>query len=416
MEYNITVQIAGEDVLAGRLFQNVRRGTESTSFSYADSYLVHPKAFSLAPDMPLGAGSFHSVGLEQLRAFGDCMPDRWGRNLMLRAEKNRADKARETPRTLFEADMLAKVNDETRQGAIRVWDKNGAALSAASQDAPREIELPHLLDEADLAATDMHADIRDLLAAGSSLGGARPKASMKDEHGNLHIAKFPKSDETTTNDVCAWEYVALQLMDKCGISTPAARLLRIRERPVLIVQRFDRNGAERIPYISGLSAVQGEDGEKYSYLDLVEFLEESGANPERDIRELWARALFSCALGNCDNHLRNYGFLHAASGWQLSPAFDVNPTQGNHEKYLSTGLDYNEHEVDPAIALRLCDYYRLRAEEARTIAEKMARVLGDWERAARRSNISEASVENMRSCFETGINRLRQAAKPTRGR
>lgn len=167
MQYLVTMQIDGMDVPAGTLFQNIRNGEETTSFVYDQQYLAREDAFALAPDVPLGGGSFHSAGLRSLRALKDCMPDRWGRNLMTRAERLEAKNAATTPRTLFETDLLAGVNDETRQGALRLWDADGNVLTAP----------------------------RDLLDAGSSLGGARPKASMRDEHGDLWMAKFPKSAE-----------------------------------------------------------------------------------------------------------------------------------------------------------------------------------------------------------------------------
>lgn len=411
MEFDVTVQIAGEDVLAGRLYQNVRHGDETTTFSYDPSYLSDPRSFSLAPDMPLGAGSFHSSGLRQLRAFEDCMPDRWGRNLMLRAERSCARDEQRAPRTLFEADMLAGVNDEARQGALRIWSDAGEALSSVSDGVPRETSIPALLDAADRASRDMNADIRDLLAAGSSLGGARPKASIRDEQGYLCIAKFPKADEGALDDVCAWEHVALRLMAELGISVPVSRLLRIGTRAVLLMRRFDRNGQMRVPYISGLTAVQGEDGGRYSYLELVEFIEEEGSRPKDDLRELWTRALFSCAVGNTDNHLGNYGFLRERAGWRLSPAFDVNPTPGSERKYLATGLDFDNREAEPEVAFAVREYFRLDGAAARAVAARMARVMGGWRRIARADGISEASIEFMADCFESGIRKLKALAR-----
>lgn len=411
MELNVTVQIDGEDILAGRLYQNVRHGDETTTFSYAPSYLDNPRAFSLAPDMPLGHGSFHSAGLRELRAFEDCMPDRWGRNLMLRTERYNARSEQRTPRTLFEADMLMGVNDEARQGALRIWDTAGKPLSSVHNGVPRETSIPTLLAAADRAAADMDADIRDLLAAGSSLGGARPKASIRDEQGYLCIAKFPKADEGSLDDVCAWEHVALSLMGETGISVPTARLLRVRGRSVLLMRRFDRSRIGRIPYISGLTAVQGEDGGRYSYLELAEFIEEEGSQPIADLRELWMRALFSCAVGNTDNHLRNYGFLRERAGWRLSPTFDVNPTPGIEPKYLATGLDFDGHEAEPERAMAVREFFRLSRTDANSIATKMARALRGWRRAARADGISEASIDAMAGCFESGISKLEKAAR-----
>lgn len=411
MELDVTVQLGEKDVFVGHLYQSVRHGLETTSFSYDTSYLTLSEAFSLAPDMPLGAGSFHSVGLSHLRAFEDCLPDRWGRNLMLRAERTRAREEARAARTLFETDMLAGVNDETRQGALRIWSKEGRALSPAESGVPREVSIPSLLDAADLAAIDMNADVRDLLAAGSSLGGARPKASVRDETGHLCIAKFPKVDEGELADVGAWERVALQLMGECGIRVPTSRLLRVRGRSVLLLRRFDRHGSARVPYLSGLTAVQGEDGGSYSYLELVEFLEEEGASPEKDIKELWDRALFTCAVGNTDNHLRNYGFLRDGAGWRLSPAFDVNVTPGDAPKFLSTSVGLDGNEADVRLVVELCDYFRLTREEARAHVSRMATALARWRRVARANGIGEVSIANMASCFEKGISDLRAAAR-----
>lgn len=411
MECDVTVQIGGTDVLAGRLYQNVRHGDETATFVYAQSYLEDLRSFSLAPDMPLGSGSFHTTGLRDFRAFEDCMPDRWGRNLMLRAERLRAKGEHRTPRALFEADMLVGVNDESRQGALRFWSTSGEVLSPVDSGVPRETSIPQLLKSADMAATDLDADVKDLLAAGSSLGGARPKASVRDEKGNLCIAKFPKVDEEPLEDVCAWEHVALQLMAKMGIKVPESRLLRIGERAVLLLRRFDRNEGARIPYISGLTAVQGTDGERYSYLELAEFIEEEGSCPEKDLRELWARALFSCAVGNTDNHLRNYGFLRDGKGWRLSPAFDVNPTPGNGAKYLATGLGFNNRDADPQTAFEVYEFFRLDAEQARCEAALMAHVLESWRKLARTDGISEASIERIADCFESGVHRLKTLAR-----
>lgn len=415
MELSVTVQIEGKDTLAGTLYQSVRHGNETAMFSYDPSYLGDQRAFSLSPDMPLGPGSFHSSGLRELRAFEDCMPDRWGRNLMHRAERARARDEMRTPRTLFEADMLIGVNDEARQGAIRIWNSEGDALSSAADRVPRETSIPALLDAADRSASDVDADVRDLLAAGSSLGGARPKASVRDEAGNLCIAKFPKVDEDSLSDVCAWEYVALRLMERAGIEVPHARLLRVGRRSVLLTRRFDRRGARRTPYISGLTAVQGVDGGRYSYLELAQFIEEEGSRPALDLRELWTRALFSCAVGNTDNHLRNYGFLRDAAGWRLSPAFDVNPTPGAEAKYLATGLDFDRREAEPEIALSVSDFFRLKLSEARGIASSMALEISGWRREARAAGISEASIERMADCFDAGAGKLRALARGNTG-
>lgn len=236
---------------------------------------------------------------------------------MLRAERQAAKREERAQRALLESDYLAGVGDEARQGALRIWVGDDP-VAKPEVGVPREVSIPDLLAAADRASVDIDADVSDLVAAGSSLGGARPKASVVDEKGCLCIAKFPKSDESALEDVCAWEKTVLDLAGEFGIRVPETRLLRVAGRSVLLLRRFDRRGESRIHYISGLSAVQGHDGDRYSYLDLVSFLEEEGASPQEDIIELWKRVLFSCAIGNTDDHMRNHGFLNDGKGWRLS--------------------------------------------------------------------------------------------------
>lgn len=397
----VTVELDGVDVRCGTLDQNVRNNHESVTFIYDPTYLENPSAFPLSPDMPLGLGGFHSSGMGQLRAFGDCMPDRWGRNLMKREEARLAAEQGRMPRTLFELDMLCGVNDAQRQGAIRLWDEDGNVLAAPGAGVPREVDLPALLDAADLASEDLTADVHDLFAAGSSLGGARPKASVCDAEGSLYIAKFPKKDESQLDDVCAWEKVALDIFAACGLKVPSSRLLRISGRSVLLVSRFDREAGRRIPYISGISAIGGRDGEDgYSYLDLVDFLFAHGGDVQADKARLWRHALLSAAIGNTDNHMRNFGFLRAERGWRLSPFFDVNPTrlEGADRFAVGIGDDGSPHSI--AACMDLAGLYDVVAEDARTFVGVAAQVISRWQKLAVSCRIKEASIDAMRSRME----------------
>lgn len=406
MECAVTVQIGGEDVLAGVLYANVRRGVESATFRYDEAYILDSRAFPLAPDMPISEGSLHTQGEPLFRVFEDCMPDRWGRSLMLRAERRAASDECRAVRSFFEGDYLLGVSDRARQGALRIW-VDGKPVAPASEGVPREVALPDLLRAADGAAGDVDADVEDLVAAGSSLGGARPKVSIVDETGALCIAKFPKADESLIDDVCAWEKVALDLASLAGLRVPETKLVRMDGRSVLLLRRFDRNGDARIPYLSGMTAVQGTDGQSYSYLDLVSFLEEEGSVPQDDIVELWKRILFSCAIGNTDDHMRNHGFLHDGSGWRLSPLFDVNPTLGDGSKFLRSAIDFEVSEAVPQAAMAACEWYRLDARRARAIAGDMASAVARWRKVATANGISKQSQERMASCFDAGVARLK---------
>lgn len=406
----VTVQINGEDTPCGVLDQNIRNNRESLTFSYAQSYLTNPAAFTLSPDMPLGAGSFHSTGTQHLRAFGDCMPDRWGRNLMHREEARLATTEERSPRTLFDFDFLCGVNDAQRQGAIRLWDEDGKVLAPIGKGVPREIDLPALLDAADLAADDLTADVHDLFAAGSSLGGARPKASVCDADGKLYIAKFPKKDESKIDDICAWEKVGLDIFSLCGLEVPNTKLLRISGRSVLLVERFDRNGELRIPYLSGLSAIEGRDGEDgYSYLDLVDFLAQKGENAQADKAALWRHALLSAAIGNTDNHMRNFGFLRGAKGWRLSPLFDINPTrlEAGNRFAVSITDDGAIHSVKTC--MEFAGLYDVEENEARAFANTAAKNISRWRQLAASCGIQATSIEAMRPRMEQAQSELEAA-------
>ncbi len=216
---------------------------DSASFEYDKHWLAHPDRFSLQPALKLGPGPFHTPSDKPLfGAIGDSAPDRWGRVLMRRAERRRAEREGTARRTLREIDYLLMVDDEARLGALRFSEREGGAFLAESGPAriPPLIELPRLLSASEhvLSDTDSDEDLRLLLAPGSSLGGARPKASVRDRDGHLAIAKFPrKGDEV---NAVVWEAVALSLAAKAGIAVPAWRLETIADKPVLLLRRFDR--------------------------------------------------------------------------------------------------------------------------------------------------------------------------------
>jgi serine/threonine-protein kinase HipA len=212
-EVLVYVDLQGKPALAGRLWARTHKGRESATFEYDKSWLNYPEHFSLEPALKLGPGPFHTPSDKPLfGAIGDSAPDRWGRVLMRRAERRRAECEGQSPRTLKEIDFLLLVDDEARQGALRFSDREAGPFLAdqAPYRIPPLIELPRLLSAAEHVMDDRDSDedLRLLLAPGSSLGGARPKASVRDRDGHLLIAKFPKhGDEVNT---VLWEAVALR--------------------------------------------------------------------------------------------------------------------------------------------------------------------------------------------------------------
>ena len=268
-EVFVFITLGATNHLVGRLWCHNRKGRESASFEYDETWLKHPERFALEPALALTSGAFHTLADQSLfGAIGDSAPDRWGRVLMRRSETARAKKAGETPRTLGEVDFLLGVSDETRQGALRFSEMlDGPFLSPKDRKTiPPLVDLPKLLSATERFLDDDESaeDLKMLLAPGSSLGGARPKASVRDKDGSLAIAKFPRKDDEF--NVVVWEAVALILAEKSGIHLPTWCPDTILEKPVLIVRRFDRIAQERIPFLSAMSMLGARDNEAHSYL------------------------------------------------------------------------------------------------------------------------------------------------------
>jgi serine/threonine-protein kinase HipA len=361
-EVLVYVDLQGTPQLVGRLWARMRKDRESATFEYDKDWLAHSERFSLEPALKLGPGPFHAPSDKPLfGAIGDSAPDRWGRFLIRRAERRRAEREGQTPRTVREIDYLLMVDDEARQGALRFAEREGGPFLAehGPTKIPPLIELPRLLSAAEhvLSDTDSDEDLRLLLAPGSSLGGARPKASVRDRDGHLLIAKFPnKGDEVNT---VLWEAVALTLAAKAGIPVPAWRLETVADRPVLLLRRFDREEGTRVPFLSAMSMLDAKDNETRSYLEFVDILRQHGAAPKEDMHALWRRIVFSILISNTDDHLRNHGFLWAGpAGWRLSPAYDLNPVPTDIKpRVLTTAIDLEDGTL-AEIGARSCIVFR----------------------------------------------------------
>src|SRR5713226_6510536 len=377
-EVLVYVDLQGAPHLVGRLWARIRKERESATFEYDKSWLTHPERFSLEPALKLGPGPFHTTSDKPLfGAIGDSAPDRWGRVLMRRAERRRAEREGQTPRTVREIDYLLMVDDEARQGALRFAEREGGPFLAehGPTKIPPLIELPRLLSAAEhvLSDTDSDEDLRLLLAPGSSLGGARPKASVRDRDGHLAIAKFPnKGDEINT---VLWEAVALTLAAKAGITIPVWRLETVAEKPVLLLRRFDREQGMRVPFVSAMSMLEAKDNEARSYLEFVDVLRQHGASPKEDMHDLWRRIVFSILISNTDDHLRNHGFLWAGpAGWRLSPAYDLNPVPADIKpRVLSTAIDLDNRAASLELAFEVAGYFGVSEREARKIAAEVGR-------------------------------------------
>ena len=401
----VHVDIDGHAHTAGRLWTHVRKNKESATFEYDKAWLSNPLRFALEPALTLGPGPFHTTSAQALfGAIGDSAPDRWGRTLMRRAERQRAARAGETPRTLWEANFLLSVDDETRLGALRFAETIGGPFLAESdaRRIPPLIDLPSLLAASKnfLAGADSEDDLRLLLAPGSSLGGARPKASIRDHDGGLALAKFPKAgDETRT---VLWEAVALTLAAQAGIQVPQWRIEAVAGQQVLVLRRFDRADTRRVPFLSAMSMLGAKDNESRTYLEIADALRQHGAAPKADLRALWRRIVFNVLISNTDDHLRNHAFLYAGTeGWRLSPAYDMNPVPTDVKpRALSTAIDEIDNDASLARAIAVAQRFGLNLPDARTIAGEVGRAVAGWSTAAGKLGLESSEINRMASAFE----------------
>ena len=393
----------------GTLYVDVSKGKETFSFEYDSEWLKNSSfAFILDPDLAMYNGrQFAPLDKAMFGIFSDSCPDRWGRVLMKRREATIAKREERKPRELRESDFLLGVYDESRMGALRFsLDENGPFLSDDKDMATPPWANLRTLEEASRAfEQDENALeekwLRQLIGPGSSLGGARPKATVEDVDGTLWIAKFPsKHDEV---DSGAWEMVAHDLAKLCSLDVPPAKLEKFSKLgSTFLVKRFDRDGDRRIHFASAMTMLGKADGasaaDGTSYLDIVSFIKSNGGAPEKDLKELWRRIVFNMAISNIDDHLRNHGFILTPDGWCLSPLYDVNPVPYGDE------LSLNVSEEDPSISVELAietsEYYGFSKNEAETEAQKILTVVKDnWERLASKYGISRSNIEYMRPAF-----------------
>lgn len=401
---DVVVSIGQENVLAGCMFSHRSGGRESATFSYEASYLARQDAYALDPSLPLVQGGLQTpIGLSMFRAFADAAPDRWGRVLITREEGRRASVEGGTARSIGEIDFLLGVRDDLRQGALRFRDPGtGAFLADDASGVPPVTGLASLLHAADHLEADEESEeeLRDLIRGGSSLGGARPKAHAIDNAGRAAIAKFPSSkyDEW---DTAAWEGVALDLARQAGIRVPPSEVIRVADRNVLVVGRFDREGDRRIGYVSAITMLETGDGEQGSYLDIASAIERWSPQATDDLHELWRRIAFSILISNTDDHLRNHGFLHAGgTAWSLSPAFDLNPDPQPGSKHLRTAIDSSETAASMRILMSVAPFFRLTERAAAGVLGEVLSATLRWRAAAGAYDVPLTEADRMAWAFE----------------
>lgn len=401
----VYVDLGGIPMKVGQLWGRFRNGRESMSFEYDRDWLNHPKRFSLDPALKLVAGSFHAASDKPLfGAIDDSAPDRWGRLLMRRSERKNAEYEKRTARALKEIDFLLMVDDEGRQGALRFKrEEQGPFLTTYDKNhIPPLVSVGKLLTAAShvMQDSDTEEDLRLLLAPGSSLGGARPKSSVRDKDGHLAIAKFPRKDDEI--NIIAWEAVALSLANKAGIQVPEWRMETVARQHILLSRRFDRKKNIRIPFLSAMSVLGAKDNEMHSYLEIADAIRQMSASPKEDLEALWRRIVFNVLISNVDDHLRNHAFLYSGlSGWRLSPAYDLNPTPTDIKpRILSTAIDLIDPSASLDIAVSVAHYFDLDNSQVKKIFKEVGSATTSWREEAAKLKIKKTEIDRMASAFE----------------
>ena len=403
-DVEVHIDLEGQVRPLGILYQQVSRRGETVTFEYDAAWLEDANRFSIEPALTLTAGAFPpQAGQSLFGSIGDSAPDTWGRRLMQRAERRLAEREGRQVRTLGELHYLLGVADETRLGALRFrWRGEEVFQAPVRESVPALIELGRLLQITERIERDEETDddLQLIFAPGSSLGGARPKASVIDQHGHLSIAKFPK--ETDDYSIETWEEIALRLAERAGIQTPEHALLQVAGKPVLLSRRFDRDNGWRIPFLSAMSMTGSRDGERGSYPELVDALTAHGAQAKEDAIQLYRRVAFNVLVSNVDDHLRNHGFLWSGQGgWVLSPAYDLNPTPVDVKaRILTTNIDLDEGTCSVELLQDTAEFFGLGARQARAIIREVAEASRTWRTVAEEVGARRAEITRMASAFE----------------
>jgi serine/threonine-protein kinase HipA len=393
--------------LAGKLSAHFAKGKKAFSFEYDKAWIMSQQRQLLDPDIQFFSGAQFPNNKENFGVFLDSMPDTWGRTLMKRRAARLARERNEKTPILYDIDYLLGVYDENRMGALRFkTDPDGPFL-----DNNSEMPTPHWssIRELQYAAEHLEKDegieeekkwLAILMAPGSSLGGARPKANILDNDNKLWIAKFPSKNDTI--DKAAWEYLAFELAINAGISMTPCKLEKIAgSHHTFFTKRFDREKGERIHFASAMTMTGNNEDmirdHPASYLDIAEFISNYGVNIEENLHQLWRRIIFNISISNTDDHLRNHGFILTEEGWILSPAFDLNPSIDKNG--LSLNIDMDSNALDLDVAKEVGDFFRLDEKQMNQIIAEVLDSVSQWEKRAEKIGISGRDREIMQGAF-----------------
>ena len=400
--------------LVGKLGYESLRGTDSYSFCFSQEWLQAHGGLYLSADLNNYPGIQYTTSDRDIfGCFSDALPDRWGRTLLLRREQILAQEEKRPLRRLSSFDFLLGIDDYARMGGFRFKEEaDGDFINSTAS-----LRIPPLTDIRTLEAASKEIErselanelpdkrwINQLIQPGSSLGGARPKASILDTDGRLYIAKFPSRRDDY--DAGLWEYLCHLLATRAGISTAQTRVLKTSdEYHTLISQRFDRaDGGKRIHFASAMTLLGLQDGDNassgFGYLDIVDFILRHSGDTDQNLKELYRRVAFNICIGNSDDHFRNHGFLLTRKGWTLSPAYDMNPTLSTHQSLL---ISSTTSEANLGILLDASEEYMLPREVARSIIDEVRDALQGWQSLATRLGISQREIALFKDRWARGV-------------
>ena len=397
----------GTPKLIGVLSVQYSKGKEVFSFEYDKEFLSEKERFILDPQLGWYSGTQFSNQSQNFGVFLDSMPDTWGRTLMKRRAVLIAKNEGDNLKVLHNIDYLLGVYDESRMGALRYKLHPDGAFLDNNQDFPtphwssiRKLQHGAKIVESGSDSSEMAKWLSILMAPGSSLGGARPKANILDNNNHLWIAKFPSKNDII--DKGAWEYLAYHLAIQVSIKMTESKIEKVAGNyHTFFTKRFDRFKNNRIHFASAMTMTGYNESiikdATPSYLDIAEFIQNYSTAIKEDLHQLWRRIVLNIAISNTDDHLRNHGFIIEKNGWRLSPAFDINPSID--KTGLALNIDTNDNALDLELAKSVGEYFQLTNKEMNLIIAELLLVVNNWKNIASKIGISRGEQLLMESAF-----------------
>ena len=400
--------------LVGELCYEKLRGSESYAFRFDDNWLKFHAGIKLSEDINNYPGlQYTQPGNDIFGCFSDALPDRWGRTLLKRREQIQASEEKRAVRNLSSFDYLMGIDDFSRMGGFRLKrELDGDFINVSpSLKIPPLTELRQLVLASQEVEKSEENDvlpekkwIAQLIQPGTSLGGARPKAGVLDDSGNLCIAKFPSRKDDY--DTGLWEHFSHLLARKAGIYAAQTKVLGgLGKYHTLLSKHFDRTDeGKRIHFASSMSLIGLRDGDNaqggYGYLNIVDFILQSCCDVEKNLQELYRRVAFNICIGNSDDHFRNHGFLLTPRGWTLSPAYDMNPTLNEYQSLL---INESSNKADIRTLLESCESYMIKKEVAENIIRQVQAAVAGWENLAVLLQIPAREVTMFKDRFKLNL-------------